>query len=205
MNRVSLLFCGIAAASAAYASPILFDFEDQALGDYTSLNLVQPGLSVELKRESGSELRIIGITPTLAASYGWGSRTLVPGGDQDLDRAMIMNFSLPVTSVSFQLGDFGVDEDVAYLEAYVDENTVGFVDSTTLDLGLHNLNNEVPLSLTLTSATPFRSVRFNGGGSNFPSSLFWDNLQVTPVPEPASMLALGAGLAALAARRRRRK
>jgi hypothetical protein len=60
------------------------------------------------------------------------------------------------------------------------------------------------------AAANIASVRFIGGSSDFPNSLFSDNIvvntsDVTAVPEPTTLFLLGTGLMGVAARARRKR
>ena len=80
--------------------------------------------------------------------------------------------------------------------AYNSSNAV--VDTNSMNYGLM----ERPASLTLSASDISYFIGVSGGP--FPNTLVWDNMRVTPVPEPATMIALLAGISALVARRRRK-
>ena len=109
---------------------------------------------------------------------------------------MRIDFSSTVASVSAWLGDLGADDDgICSLEAYNAANVLVDVDSLAYG----------------TSATPAGPLSVSGsiayvlakGSGPFPNSIFWDNVETTAVPEPATMAALGLGVAALLRKRRK--
>ena len=100
------------------------------------------------------------------------------------------------------MGDYGEDTDTLILEAYSELGGTGtLLASSTFVL---TPGSSFSFSTLSVAASGIRSVRFIGGSPDFPNSVFYDNLTVTN--QPATLLLLGTGLAAVgAAGKRRRK
>jgi hypothetical protein len=136
----------------------------------------------------------------------WGNRSLDPF--QNVDETYFkITFSTAVTDFSIEAGDYGYDTDTIALEAYEgDDYTSAFVASseTTYE---GNLYFDEIATASVSASTGFKTVYFTGWGDDWSgtsyNSVYFDNINATPVPEPASMAALGLGLAAAARKRRK--
>lgn len=117
-----------------------------------------------------------------------------------------MTFARPITA-------FGGTWDFNSLDALGDGNGVlftiflvgGGTETLTLD---RDTNQPDPFFWAFTSSEPFNRLVLGGTVPDASTETYiLDDLQIsaTPVPEPASMLLLGAGLTGLAARRLRRR
>jgi hypothetical protein len=193
----------VAGALVATAPAQLFDFEGEATtgfaGGLTSLTMTQGFVTVTIVRSSGLGFDVQSL---IAGPASWGTRTLSPFAHGTTDDFFRVNFSTPVTGVSIQLGDFAADSDRAFLRAFSGLSGGGsLLDSTSLDYGLGSL--PVDVGFLAVSGAGIRSIEFGGGSTDFPNSLYWDNLQLRgAVPSPAAALPFALGL--LAARRKRR-
>jgi len=131
----------------------------------------------------------------------WGTTCLDPFYNTE-ETYFRMRFATPITSFSIEAGDYGADDDTLRIFAYEgdDYDTAKVAESSAAYSGNIALGEIVVGSVS--SNTPFKSVYFAGTSvSNF-NSLYFDNVRVTPVPEPASMLALAGALALLRRRAR---
>ena len=114
---------------------------------------------------------------------------------------LIMDFVVPVTSLSLW---FGNDDpfitspgDTAILQVFMDGVLVG---QTSV---LMNRNDIMDQQISF-SATQFNRATFQFSQQFFLTETV-DNIEFTPVPEPASVALLGIGIAGVVARLRRRK
>jgi hypothetical protein len=194
-------------AGSAQAATVTFDFESLALGTYTSIVQTVDGLTLSLARETADPFDITSLAGSAPAS--WGNRSISPFIDLS-NSAFIANFSSLLSSFMISAGDFTPsDLDTLMIQAYSGPNATGSLLATFSQSCCDTGDGFVSITGSV-AAVNIGSVRFIGGSSDFPNSLFYDNIvvntsAVTAVPEPATLFLLGTGLAAAARARRKRQ
>lgn len=186
-----------------------FDFEELAVSSGTTPVIsTQGGVTATFTRADGGNITIQDLT---GAAAPWGSRTLLPFSDGK-GGTMIINFSVPLSSISIQAGDNGNDDDgLVTLTAFSSADGAGTnlgSDSQAYPDTLNAVIDGEFLTLGVNSAG-IRSVTLTSGGQ-FPGSIFYDNMTVqaqplSAAPEPASAALLLPLLGLIALRRRHRK
>ncbi|MBL8040610.1 MAG: PEP-CTERM sorting domain-containing protein [Chthonomonas sp.] len=181
-----------------------------APGGYTSQllsSITDLTHSMRLTRTSGAAWDMAG--PDTLGNAGllpasWGRGCFDPFARETVNDYMQAEFlSATYGSVSIDFGDFGGDIDNIVLEAW---SSVGGSLLATATYNNYNFATVTPLTsvtVTVTSNSPIGMVRFRGGDANFPNSMYMDNIVAGPVPEPATFVALGGGIALLARRKRK--
>lgn len=192
---VGVLTAGLVAclAGRAPAASVTFDFESEpAEENVTSMLLVKDGLALTITR-SGITFRVgqrIGFPPS------WGTQALSPWDTQGSayrPEPFILDFSTPITSATIDMGDFGEDQEVLTVEAYSGLGKTGALldtDSRTLI----PVGKQFDFFTLSVAANSIGSLAVVGGGQTYPNSVFYDNITVTPVPEPTSLASLGFSL-----------
>jgi len=208
-NLAALACLGLVTSAATALSPVTtFDLEDQAAtftsppdvvrpGALTSLTMVKDGLTLTLARDQGASFDIVSNTGTqVNKPEGWGLRSLDPFINETMNDAFIGTFSAPVNGVSVEFGDYGQDADEFILQAYDGPNGTGNL------LGTSN----VPYGTSAfaifgtgnVAADGIQSIRFVGGSTAYPHSVFYDNIRVSrggaAIPETGSLALLAGGL-----------
>lgn len=145
-----------------------------------------------------------GITATATGVGGnitvmnWNGSPVVAGGQSPNWLATRVDFSFGMSSVSAFFGDNGADDDGnVVLTAYDALNNM--VDQQSFAYGTQS----GWASLTVVGGNIAYVIGSTTSTSN-PNSVVWDNFSAQPVPEPATIAALGLGAAALMRRRNRR-
>jgi PEP-CTERM motif len=127
-----------------------------------------------------------------------GTRGLIVSGSPNVH--LVMDFAVPVNSLSLFFGnDDPIDTaagDAAILRVFFDGSLVG---ETVL---LVNGNDIADQQITF-SGPAFNSATFHFSHEFFLSEAV-DNIEFTPVPEPASVAVLGIAIAGIVAKVRRR-
>ncbi len=223
LHRIASL--GAVLAAGASANALLIDFESfewaQSAGsvghpgtwvtisDSVPLGFTLARLAAD-NESPGGRFDFVKNSEVIAGMpASWGTTSLDPFFDRTQGYFQ-MTFSAPITSFSVEAGDFGFDQDEVWLHAYEDD-----FDSTVLGSAHYTYaaadslaaNNILTANLN-AQGQGFRTVVW-GAADYDPdgqllglNSVYYDNIVVTPVPEPATLGALLLGLAALARRRR---
>ncbi len=201
-------------ATPLEAGVITFDFEDQTAtalprtGALTNLTLTQSGLTIEISR-GGVPFDIVDNVGGQAKPPEFGQRSLDPFFIL-LPVPFIIDFSIPVTSFSVDMGDYGQDSDNLLLEAFAGLGGTGALLASDTDFLLGGGTAFSFKTLAVTSPTPFRSIRMIGGGVDLlnnliNNSVFYDNLQASAVPEPSTFALWAIASVALAGYSLRRR
>lgn len=203
----ALAVCALSGSASAYS---LFDFEGFAPGAYSSLTQTDAGLTLVVTRTSNVSLRIQdtqAFLPNFAFPLTWDNRCLSPFQDPTQDDWFLGNFSTAVDRVELEMTDFNADADDLVMDVWSGANGTGtLLASVTAFWGATETSPSYRgLGWNGLGGTPALSITFRGGqlSSGFPNSMFVDNIAATAVPEPATMAALGLGVAALLRRRRK--
>lgn len=181
-----------------------------APGGYTSQllsSITDLTHSMRLTRTSGAAWDMAGPDTLGNAGYlpaAWGRGCFDPFNGQSTNDYMQAEFlSATYGSVSIEFADFGADIDDIVVEAWSGVGGTLLSTATYNGYNLATILPMTPVTVTVTSNSPIGMVRFRGGSSNFPNSMYMDNIVAGPVPEPATFIALGGGIAILARRKRK--
>ncbi|MCX5946530.1 MAG: hypothetical protein NTZ53_14815 [Cyanobacteria bacterium] len=176
----------------ASAATLLYDFEEFDLSSYNSLTMTRNGLDITLKRTSNANFDFWDLTSNEPPVPGdWLTRTLYPFNSPQLNDGFLFSLSKGVKAFSIESGDFAPsDFDELTLTAFDDVNGAGNIISTdSFTYG----DQGFPIIATLSASSPtIRSVVVTGGSTDYPNSMYWDNVRVGDVPGPLPLLGVAA-------------
>ncbi len=209
MTKPLILTAAAALVAGGLSRAALIDFEADGIGSYPNGFSAVGHPTVKFTDTSGAGLNIGSY-----GSQGLGNQSLAVEGDGDGSKLQI-DFTVPVTSLSLWYGNddpgWTLPSDLAWLEIW---NSGVLV--TTLNSPL-NQNDAMDQSIGYSGPAFDQAIfwygdnsgaPFTGGGTvNVGLTEIVDQIEYTPVPEPASALVTAGllGLAAVGLRRWRQR
>jgi hypothetical protein len=215
--KKGLLIISLGACVASAHAYSIFDFESSAAtsnfsgstGGYTVLNQTNAGLTLSITRSTGNKFDVFD-NPTMGGGFHfpltWGNRSLSPFFASAANDMFVGNFSSKINAVELEGLDFSPDSDTLTMEVWSGLNGTGTLITTVSNFwGLQTGPSYAAVGWNANgSGATALSIRFRGGSTAAPQSMFIDNIAAQQaVPEPATMAALGIGVAALLRRRRK--
>ncbi len=208
---LSVALLGVLASSAS-AQLVLFDFNNGPQFTSTPVDQISGGIRAHFTATGQgfsiqNTQQVIGMLPTGFSGLGMNPNSVFIAD-------LIVSFFdastssvLDLSSVSFMIAPQELACDTSStirMYAYHGTNLVTFVDATAPG----DVFTWPTITPSITSAQPFDNivVHFQAGppsGGDWGPIFVADNLRVTPVPEPAALLAVVIGLSIALLRRRR--
>lgn len=212
----ALTIAGMLIASGSAHAQTVFDFEDEPFtfnppedrpGALSSLVMTKGGITITITRQSGVAFDLVQNIPPQAKPASWGNISLDPFFNIANGNIFRATFSVPVSFVSIDAGDYGADTDNFLLEAFSGPNSTGtLLDSDTFVLEPDGTN--FTFDTGSVSAEGIRSIQFVGGSTDAPHSMFYDNITVltgplsAPEPGTLALLSVGVGMSGFLLRRK---
>jgi hypothetical protein len=165
--------------------------DDPRPGSRTNLSSTKSGITIYIYREGGKRF-----DTTLVSVSDFGNISLDPFYDTN-QGAFIVNFSVPVASVSVDMGDYNggtilgdtlpIENDDLLLQAYINDNATGaMLDSDTDELIDTGKLNPWQFNYRTLSVGPavncIKSIKMIGGNFSGFNSVFYDNIVVERCP-----------------------
>lgn len=183
---LSIVFLASALGEMRAQADMLIDFDDVGPGGF--LTFEQAGVTIT--QTNGGFLTGQFFGPTPNGTFGLsatGSAPLAP---------LRADIATNATSVAIDLGDFGADEDLVFLEAYTSSGVL-------VDRASAFLPADFVGMVTLDVSAPVIAYVIYGGEGLNGNSVYTDNFRFSPVPEPATAHVICIGFALAFVRRQR--
>ncbi|WP_149499233.1 hypothetical protein [Roseiconus lacunae] len=214
--RILLFLFGFVCSTHVSAAPtVVFDFETPELPGTGNINVptfgpvsfTEQGVTMTITHENDVEFAYNRRTSTAFTSrFGFQAFSAFgdSGGSSRFDPgAFLLDFDTVITSISVDMGDFGVEADDLLVEAYSGLGATGTLIGT--GTGFVPDVSGFRFDTVTVSGEGIRSVRMIGGSESIPNSVFYDNITVTlsAIPEPSGALFFAALLCGTTLLRRR--